>query len=77
MQSLAARPRLARALSRGDEPAGMESQDPVVALYRKHLDRSLLQENLKRTPTERIQRLMDMQVLAEEMRKARQKAKKK
>lgn len=48
----------------------MESQDPIIALYRKHLDKSLLLENLKRTPTERIQRLMDMQVLAEEMRRA-------
>ena len=49
----------------------MDSQDPVVAHYRQHLDRSLLVESLKRTPTERIQRLMDMQRLAEEMRKAR------
>lgn len=58
---------------RGAEPSGMESQDPIVALYRQYLDRSLLLENLKRTPTERIQRLMEMQLLAEEMRKARRK----
>ena len=49
----------------------MQSDDPVIALYREHLDRTLLIENLKRTPTERVQRLMDMQRLAEEMRRAR------
>lgn len=49
----------------------MESYDPVIALYRQHLDKTLLIESLKRTPTERVQRLMDMQRRAEEMRRAR------
>ncbi len=48
----------------------MTHDDPVIAEYRKHLDKSLLRENLKRTPTERIIRLMEMQRLAEEMRRA-------
>jgi len=48
----------------------MTNDDPVIAEYRKHLDKSLLRENLKRTPTERIVRLMEMQRLAEEMRRA-------
>ncbi|MBN9416514.1 MAG: hypothetical protein J0I12_13810 [Candidatus Eremiobacteraeota bacterium] len=47
----------------------MASEDPVVAEYRKHLDKSLLRENLRRTPTERLIRLMEMQRLAEEMRR--------
>ena len=47
----------------------MASDDPVIAEYRKHLDKTLLRENLKRTPTERLIRLMEMQRLSEEMRK--------
>ena len=47
----------------------MSSDDPIIAEYRKHLDRGLLLENLKRTPTDRILRVMEMQRLAEEMRR--------
>ena len=47
----------------------MASDDPIIAEYRKHLDKGLLLENLKRTPTERLIRVMEMQRLAEEMRR--------
>jgi hypothetical protein len=33
--------------------------DPVIEAYKKDIDRTLLRENLKRTPAERLQRLQD------------------
>lgn len=44
--------------------------DPVVEAYKKHVDRTLLRENLRRTPTERWANLMSAMRLAEELRRA-------
>ncbi len=33
--------------------------DPVIEAYKVDIDRTLLRENLRRTPTERVQRLQD------------------
>ncbi len=33
--------------------------DPVIEAYKADIDRTLLRENLRRTPTERVQRLQD------------------
>lgn len=44
--------------------------DPVIEAYKRDLDRTLIRENLKRTPTERLQRLMELQRFAEELRRA-------
>ena len=44
--------------------------DPVIEAYKKDIDRTLLRESLKLTVTQRIQRLMEMQKLAKEMRRA-------
>ncbi len=44
--------------------------DPVIEEYKKHIDRTLLRENLKLTVTERFERLMELQRFAEEMRRA-------
>jgi hypothetical protein len=44
--------------------------DPVVAAYKKDIDRTLLRENLKRTPEERLRKLMELQRFAEELRRA-------
>lgn len=44
--------------------------DPVVEAYKKHIDRTLLRENLKRTIQERVNRLIELQRLAEEARRA-------
>ena len=46
--------------------------DPVVEAYMRHVDRTLLRQNLRRTVTERIRNLMALQRLAEEARRAGQ-----
>ena len=44
--------------------------DPVVEVYKRHVDRTLLRENLKRSVDERLRNLMAMQELAAEARRA-------
>lgn len=44
--------------------------DPVVELYKSHVDRTLLRENLKRSPAERVANLVELQRLADEARRA-------
>ena len=48
--------------------------DPVVEAYRRDVDRSLLRENLRKTPEERVRALMELQRLADEAREAGRKA---
>jgi hypothetical protein len=50
-------------------PAPLEP-DPVIEAYKTHVDRTLLRENLKKSVTERIEALMELQKLAEEARRA-------
>jgi len=44
--------------------------DPVIEAYKKDIDVSLIRENLKRTPEERVRNLMALQRAAEEIRRA-------
>ncbi|HEX9603190.1 MAG TPA: hypothetical protein VF973_05505 [Myxococcales bacterium] len=44
--------------------------DPVIEAYKKDLDRTLIRENLRRTPEERLRALMEMQRFAVELRRA-------
>ena len=44
--------------------------DPVVDVYKKDVDRSLLRRNLEKTPEQRILDLQDRLKLAEEARRA-------
>jgi hypothetical protein len=44
--------------------------DPVIELYKRDVDRTLIRENLKLNVTQRLQKLMNMQVFVEEMRRA-------
>ncbi len=44
--------------------------DPVIEAYKRGLDRTLIRENLKRTPTERLERLMELQRFTEELQRA-------
>lgn len=44
--------------------------DPVVEAYKKDVDRTLLRENLRRTPEERVAALMALQQLAAEAQRA-------
>lgn len=50
------------------------SPDPVVEAYKKHVDRTLLRENLKLTPDERLARLEEMDLFRDALREAGQKA---
>ncbi len=44
--------------------------DPVIEAFKKHVDRTLIRENLKLTVTQRFEKLMALQQFAEEMRRA-------
>jgi len=44
--------------------------DPVIEAYKKGVDRTLLRENLRRSVAERLARLVEMQRLFEEARRA-------
>lgn len=44
--------------------------DPVVEAYKRDVDRTLLRENLRKTPEERVRALMALQRLADEARRA-------
>lgn len=46
--------------------------DPVIEAYKKDIDRTLLRETLKVTPSQRLQRLQDF--LLEEQRRSEPKA---
>ena len=48
-------------------PSGM---DAVIEAYKSGIDRTLLRENLRRTPEERLLRLIAHQRFAAELRKA-------
>ena len=48
--------------------------DPVVELYMKDVDRSLIRSQLRKTPTERLQDLIAMAEFYEEGRRARAEA---
>lgn len=49
--------------------------DPVIEAYKKDVDRTLIRENLRRSPDERARNLMALQRAAEEFRRAGRKAK--
>jgi hypothetical protein len=44
--------------------------DPVIEAYKKDVDRTLIRENLKRSPDERMRALADLQRFAVELRRA-------
>ena len=45
-------------------------KDPVVEVYKRDVDVTLIRENLKRTPDERVRNLMRLQREAEELARA-------
>lgn len=44
--------------------------DPVIEAYKRHVDRTLICENLTRSVEERFLNLMELQRFAEELRRA-------
>jgi hypothetical protein len=51
-------------------PLGDLPPDPVIEAYKKDIDVTLIRENLKLTPEERVRRLMELQRFADELRRA-------
>ena len=52
------------------EPAPLAGMDRVIEAYLSGVDRSLLLENLRKTPEQRVLALMALQRLAREARRA-------
>ena len=50
-------------------------RDPVIEAYKKDVDRTLLRENLKLTPEQRLLKAMEHMKLARELQSAMQRAK--
>lgn len=48
--------------------------DPVIEAYMDGIDRTLIRENLRRTPEERFLQLMELQKFADELRDAGRRA---
>lgn len=46
------------------------SIDDIIDLYKKDVDRTLIRENLKLTPEERLRKAQQMAKMAEELREA-------
>lgn len=52
-----------------------ESGDSIIERYKKDVDITLIRENLKLTPHERVLKLIELQRFAEELRRAGKAAK--
>jgi len=55
-------------------PPTRSSIDDIIELYRKDVDPSLIRENLKKTPEERLLSLQSLQRAAEELHRAGRRA---
>jgi hypothetical protein len=49
-------------------------RDPVIEAYKRDVDRTLLRENLKLTPAQRLEKLVSFSSFAAELRRAGQRA---
>ena len=59
-----------RRMPRPAPPSVTRAPDPVIEAYKKDIDRSLLRENLKLTPTERLAKLQAFMAALERVRGA-------
>lgn len=57
------------------EISAKHDQDAVIEAYKRDIDRTLLRENLKKTPDQRVQNLKALQRFAREIRRAGRTAK--
>jgi hypothetical protein len=57
-------------MSQGTSPTPDAASDPVIEAYKKDVDRSLLRENLKLTPDERLRKLVAFLKSLQEVRAA-------
>ena len=51
--------------------------DPVIEVYKKHIDRTLIRQNLRLSVDQRFRQLMELQRFAEELKNAGRKARQK
>lgn len=51
-------------------PSERSSMDDIIELYMKDVDQTLLDENLKLTPEQRLNKLWELQQFAAELRRA-------
>jgi hypothetical protein len=58
---------------RADSSEGhLTASEPVIEVYKRHVDRTLIRDNLSRSIEERLEALTALQELAEELRRAGQ-----
>ena len=50
------------------------SLDEIIELYKRDVDRTLLREQLRKTPDQRVRELVELERFAEELRRAGRKA---
>jgi hypothetical protein len=50
------------------------TSDPVIEAYKRHIDRTLIRQNLRLTVDQRFRQLMELQRFAEELQNAGRKA---
>ena len=50
--------------------------DPVIEAYKKDVDRTLIRENLKLTPSQRVEKFLQFHRFAEELRRAGEESRK-
>lgn len=55
------------------DPVSNLPPDPVIEAYKRGIDRTLIQENLRKSPDERIRTLQEFARFAEELRRAGEK----
>ena len=60
-----------------DQAKSRIDPDPVIEAYKKHIDRTLIRENLRLTVDQRFKQLMELQRFAEELQEAGRKARQK
>jgi uncharacterized LabA/DUF88 family protein len=56
-----------------EQTSARSSIDDIIELYKKDVDRGLLREALKLTPTQRLQRLVELTRFTERLRQAEKK----
>lgn len=53
-----------------DPDRGGPPPDPVIEVYKKDIDRTLIRQNLRRSVEERVRNLQALQSFAQELRRA-------
>ena len=69
------RPKQPRSESRSEQSRSERLEtDPVIEAYKRDIDRTLLRENLKRSPEERLRELVRLQRFSTELAEAGRRA---